>query len=617
MGNAESITITPQGETIQAEILHFNDVYNVEETSGDLCGGAARFTAAFTELRSRVPENTLLLFSGDALSPSSLSMTTEGSHMIDVLNRLNLDCAVIGNHDFDFGIDNLLRCIKQSNFPWLNGNCYDAHTRQLLCDLPPCHVIERGGIRYGLIGLVEPDWVDTLAVVDQDDVLVRDFCVEGRRIATQLRHDEDCDIIVALTHMRWPNDIRLAREVPEIDLVLGGHDHNYGFETVKSKDGTNRWVIKSGTDFRHLGHVHLILDAKTKRLKQVKFDLIPIDKSWTPDPEVAKMVETVSAAMNERLSRVIGKIDVPLDGRFAMIRSQETNMGNFLADVALTATEADCAIINSGSMRIDAIVPSGDFTLKQLSLILPMLNPTMVLDVTGNDIIQVLENGVSQIPKLEGRFPQVSRITFSYRADRPKGERVNRDSIKIEDKPLVLERHYRLACTPFMAEGKDGYDILAKKRRLVDDEAGIPLSTAVINYFRTISVLNGFTQSKSSHRPGLLSMKQRNRVTQALLASVEKFAKQMTSDETANASERAAARWAERTQAQLASKLKEKILASVGELIPETNIHSTKEKLGWSKIRETMLEKEKERCRVAPRIEGRIVRLDAENKTVD
>ncbi|KAA0200128.1 Trifunctional nucleotide phosphoesterase protein YfkN [Fasciolopsis buskii] len=397
MGNAESVAFGSTVNTIHAKILHFNDVYNVEESSGDLCGGAARFVTALKQFRAQAKENTLILFSGDLLSPSSLSMTTEGSHMIDVLNHLNLDCAVIGNHDFDFGIDNLLHCIKRSNFPWLNGNCYDSHTMQLLCDLPPWHVIERGGIRFGLIGLVEPDWVDTLAVVNHDDVLVKDFCVEGRRIAIQLRQDEECDVIIALTHMRWPNDIRLATEVPEIDLVLGGHDHNSGFETVRSKDGTPRWVIKSGTDFRNLGHVHMYLDSKTKRLRQVNFDLIAIDRSWTPDPEVAKMVQVASAQMNERLTRVIGKTHVELDGRFASIRSQETNLGNFLADVALTAAEADCAIINSGTMRIDAIIPEGDFSLKHLSLILPMLSPTLVLDVTGSDIIRALENGVSQV----------------------------------------------------------------------------------------------------------------------------------------------------------------------------------------------------------------------------
>ncbi|TPP67772.1 putative salivary ecto-5'-nucleotidase/apyrase [Fasciola gigantica] len=386
-----------QKDSIQFEILHFNDVYNVEEGSSNPCGGAARFTTAVTHLRSQAPEHTLLLFSGDALSPSTLSMTTEGSHMIDVLNCLNLDCSMIGNHDFDFGIDNLLRCIKQSNFPWLNGNCYDSRSMQLLCDLPPWHVIERGGIRFGLIGLAEPDWVDTLAVVNHDDILVKDFCVEGRRMATQLRQDEECHVVIALTHMRWPNDIRLAKEVPEIDLVLGGHDHNYGCETVRSEDGNSRWVIKSGTDFRNLGHVHMYLDSKTKRLNQVKFDLISINKSWTPDPEVTKLVEVASSEVNKRLARVIGTIHVPLDGRFAMIRSQETNLGNFLADVALTTTEADCAIINSGTMRVDAIIPEGDFTLKQLGLILPMLNSTMVLDVTGNDIVRVLENGVSQV----------------------------------------------------------------------------------------------------------------------------------------------------------------------------------------------------------------------------
>ncbi|THD23034.1 hypothetical protein D915_006297 [Fasciola hepatica] len=224
----------------------------------------------------------------------------------------------------------------------------------------------------------------------------------------------------------------------------------------------------------------------------------------------------------------------------------------------------------------------------------------------------VFEN---EIPKLEGRFPQVSRITFTYRADRPKGERVDNKSIKIDDKPLVPGRQYRLACTPFMADGKDGYDILANKRRIVDEEAGIPLSTAVINYFRTISVLKGFTQAQSKFRPGLINMKQRNRITQALLASFERFpVKNLAAGGQSNPSERAAARWAERTQEQLGLKLREKVFSSFAEFGPGRENEASADKRGWGKIREAMLEKEKECCRVAPKVEGRIVRLDTVNR---
>ncbi|TGZ63278.1 hypothetical protein CRM22_006999 [Opisthorchis felineus] len=596
MGTAVSTVKQHDHEKIQLTILHFNDVYNVEETTENPCGGAARFAGALTELRSKNPDRTLLLFSGDLLSPSSLSMTTEGAHMVDLLNLLMVDCCVIGNHDFDFGVDNLLSCIEKSKFPWLNGNCYDASSMELLCGLPPCHIIERGDVRIGLIGLVEPEWVDTLAVVDQGQVVVKDFCIEGRRLANELRTSHDCHVIIALTHMRWPNDLRLAKEVPEIDLVLGGHDHNAGIETVKCNDGTNRKVIKSGTDFRQLGYINLFIDPQTKNISKIDVEIKAINKSWKPNEEIATFVSQVCTADKERLDRVIGKVDVDLDGRFAMIRTQETNMGNFLADVALTCVEADCAVINSGSMRNDSVIPAGDFTLRQLSLILPMLDSVIVLDVTGSDIVKVLENGVSQVPKLEGRFPQVAQITFSFRADRPKGQRVDPTSVQIGGNPLVLEQRYRLATTPFMANGKDGYDMLMNKRRILDEEAGIPLSTAVINYFRTINVLNGFIKLSSRHRHRLITMKERNRISLQVISILKsKLAKP-------GSVEHSAAVWTQKTQQQNAAKKMVNAIAKGAENV------SPKDQ--WKKIRDTLVELEKKQCKVAPKVEGRIVQLE-------
>ncbi|KAL3310570.1 hypothetical protein Ciccas_010862 [Cichlidogyrus casuarinus] len=249
------------------EILHFNDVYNVEEDeSKEICGGAARFTTALKQAKAKSPENTLTVFSGDALSPSFISTTTQGAHMIPILNEMQIDCAVIGNHDFDFGVDNMLRCVEKSNFPWLNSNCYEHATRSLLGNLPPFHIVVKQGIKFGLIGLVEADWVETLAMVDEDEIYVKDFCIEARRLANQLKRQFQCNIVIALTHMRWPNDIRLAERVPEIDLVLGGHDHNAGFEQVTSANGQTRWVIKSGTDFRQFKIVHLDFDPEARRV---------------------------------------------------------------------------------------------------------------------------------------------------------------------------------------------------------------------------------------------------------------------------------------------------------------------------------------------------------------
>ncbi|KAF6775140.1 hypothetical protein AHF37_05346 [Paragonimus kellicotti] len=121
-----------------------------------------------------------------------------------------------------------------------------------------------------------------------------------------------------------------------------------------------------------------------------------IDVSSTVDFGITEIVDKTVATFNESLNRVIGRLEVALDGRFAMIRTRETNLGNFLADVALTSVDADCAILNTSIMRIDSIIPEGVFTLRHLNMLLPKLIPIVVLEVTGADLIEVLENAVSQ-----------------------------------------------------------------------------------------------------------------------------------------------------------------------------------------------------------------------------
>ncbi|KAF5400840.1 Trifunctional nucleotide phosphoesterase protein YfkN [Paragonimus heterotremus] len=597
MGN--TVTAHSTSGFLQLHILHFNDVYNVEEPTRNSSGGVARFAGALAELKARAPEQTMVLFSGNMLGSSKLSMITEGSHMIEVCNSFGIDCCVIGNHDFDFGADNLMDCVKQSNFPWLNGNCYDAGMVGLLCGLPPCHVIEKAGVKIGLIGLVESDWIDTLSVIDQGEVIVKDFCTEGRRLANELRRNCECSVIIALTHMRWANDLRLAREVPEIDLILGGHDRNSGFQTVKSVDGTDRWVIKSGSDFRQLSWVHLIINRETRRLRTLTVDVEYIDNRWTPQPEVATIVERFSGMFNEHLQRGIGMTEIPLDGQFVKIRKRETNLGNFFADIALTSVNADCAILNSGLFQMDGVVPVGAFTLQHLYQILPILTPIVVLEVTGADLIKILENGVSQVPQLDARFPQVSKITFAFHEDRPKGHFVDRSSIYIDGKPLVRERCYWLATTHSMAKGEGGYTMLLNKRHILNSERGVPLSTSVINYFRSIDVLNGLKRTNTKHRQRLMTMQSKQGLNQIMLALLKERPAKGQSEVTTNPSAQAAAVWAHTVQSNLSQCILDKITVTDEK---SSTVH-------WSKLRKAISEEEKEQCTVAPKLERRIARL--------
>eukprot|EP00798_Chlamydomonas_sp_ICE-L_P030827 gene30827-35863_t len=194
--------------------------------------------------------------------------------------------------------------------------------------------------------------------------------------------------------------------------------------------------------------------------------------------------------MAAKMAEVIGHTSVELDGRFSTVRSKESNLGNFICDVVKLATKADAVLINGGTFRSDTIHPTGEFTLGVLSSILPMMDGSVVMEVTGQQLLMGLENSVSQYPKLEGRFAQVSGIRFTFDPSLPSDSRVLVESVTVGGKPLILTTKYSLATKTYAAEGKDGYDMFADCRILVDEESGVQLPTVIRNHFRYLAALN-------------------------------------------------------------------------------------------------------------------------------
>jgi 5'-nucleotidase len=407
-------------------ILHYNDVYNIDQqVKSEPVGGAARFVTAINSFKDL---NPLILFSGDAFNPSMLSTFTQGEQMIPVLNSAGTHVAVYGNHDFDFGLEVLDKWAAKCNFPWLMSNVIDNETGRPLGNGKITHIMNHGDFRVGLMGLVEKEWLDTLPTIDPNEVTYIDYIEAGNRLAEDLLK-EGCDVIIALTHMRTPNDLNLAQHCPKLDLILGGHDHVYEIIKIGHLN-----VIKSGTDFRQFSKITLKKHGADQAGLEVNID----------------------------------RVDV---ARFSMIRTSETNIGNWICDIALAATGADVVMINSGTFRSDQIHEAGPFTMKDLVSIIPMQDPLIVVEVTGKVLYQALENGVSSYPKLEGRFPQVAGISFTFNPDHPLGKRVEPKLVRIGDEWLDMEEKYALCIKAYMHGGCDGYTMFKNCPILMDEDS--------------------------------------------------------------------------------------------------------------------------------------------------
>lgn len=382
--------------------------------------------------------------------------------MVPVLNATNTACAVFGNHDFDHGLDVLTGLIKNTTFPWLMSNVIDNETGKPLGNGLIKHIIEHEGFKVGLIGLVEKEWLETLPTIDPKSVTFIDYVEAGNRLTAELKDTENCDIVVALTHMRTPNDKNLAKNCSRIDLVLGGHDHVYEIIDI---DGIK--VIKSGTDFRQFSK----LTIKKKRLHNDKIDIsietVNVTSEFSEDQELKSILEKYTSVIAEKMKEELGVFSVELDGRFSMIRTEETNLGDWVCDVVLAATGVDVVMINSGTFRSDQIHPPGPFLMKDLVNIIPMRDPLILLEVSGKCLKAAVENSVSAYPKLEGRFPQVSGISFAFDPNKDPGQRVDDRLIFIGDELFNEEQFYKICIKAYMHGGCDGYCMFKDARILV------------------------------------------------------------------------------------------------------------------------------------------------------
>ncbi|GAB1318380.1 hypothetical protein MFIFM68171_08590 [Madurella fahalii] len=481
-------------------LLHYNDVYHLDASSAEPAGGVARFMTVCKEYRDaerfRGQPDLITLFSGDAFNPSLESSVTKGSHMVPILNMIGTDCAVVGNHDLDFGVMQYCHLSAKCKFPWLLANVLDPALGDgvPLGNAKKTHIITASnGIKVGLLGLGEREWLDTVNTLPPG-IIYRSASEVARELVPQLRA-EGADIIIALTHMRQPNDNKLASNLGGgmIDIILGGHDHFYAHSLI---NGTH--VLRSGADFKQLSYLEIRRASPDSGRKwDVDIWRRDIARAVSEDAETIALVDKLTAKLKKSLEKSIGWTTAPLDSRFTTVRRKESNIGNFVCDIMRHHYGADCALMAAGTIRGDQIYPPGPIRIKDVTNCFPFEDPVVVIKASGRAIWDALENGVSLYPALEGRFPQVSNINFKFDPSRPVGSRIV--SAEIGRSPLDMERSYVLATRGYMARGKDGYRSLLVQpaggecEEIVSEENGILISAMLRQYYMSLRVMDKWT----------------------------------------------------------------------------------------------------------------------------
>ena len=438
-GAAQAIDLT--GHIV---ILHTNDSHGRVDTNL----GFSRVAYAKNTLEG-AGATVLLLDAGDALHGLPFANISAGEAVVRLMNAAGYDAMTVGNHDFNYGHQRLAELSGMAEFPMLASNVVKEDGSLLLSGSV---VLEMNSVKFGILGLATPE---TMYKTSPDNVEGLTFTdpIEAAKENVAALEAENCTLIIALTHLGLDEGSEitskmLAEQVPGIDVIVDGHSHTL-LEEGMWVNGT--LIVSAGEYIENIGCVDIDPSGVTAATLLTGEDLGAAEG----DEAVQALVAEIAAAQEEQLNVKVGSAAVDLVGERALVRTSETNLGNFAADAIRGATGAEIALINGGGIR-DSI-PAGDVTKKQLAMVFPFGNYAVLMEVTGQQLLDALEHGVSLYPAEDGRFPQVSGMSFKFDPAQSAGSRVF--DVKVNGEVLEAERVYTLATNDYMATGGDEYPL--------------------------------------------------------------------------------------------------------------------------------------------------------------
>lgn len=449
----------------QGTLLYFNDAHELAPLGGGQRGGMARLATQIERIRSEQPE-TLVLFGGD-LAGGTLFGEFRGQPIVEAFNQIGVDLANFGQHEFDFGAAQAQRLVQQSKFPWISSNL--TQHGQPFAGAATRKILSVGKVKVGFIGLTT-----AMETTNAGDTVQQGEVVEAAKREVAALQAEGAELIVAITQQPLEADLKLAKEVPELDLILS-EEESETRTTITAEGGT---VIA-----KPAGNIGSVIRVDIHAPQQpLKLSVLPIGPELVEQPQIAELATRYMTQLERRLDRVITQSSVDLDAGAKVSRVQETALGSLIADAFREATGADIALMQGGGIRGDKVFPAGPVTLKTLTEILPFGNQVMMVEVDGRTLQAALENGVSKVDEYSGRFPQASGLTYRFDPAKPVGQRVS--EIRVADKPLDPQQLYKVALGSYLAAGGDGYTMFKGARVLISPADGVRDVTALSEYLQ-------------------------------------------------------------------------------------------------------------------------------------
>jgi 2',3'-cyclic-nucleotide 2'-phosphodiesterase (5'-nucleotidase family) len=414
-------------------------------SNGEEVGGMAQIAGYIDKLREENP-NILIIDVGDAFQGRPISNLFYGESVIDCYNAMGVDCLVIGNHEFDWGVDTLKARMEQADFPFLSANVlYEG--REFF---EPYIIKEIGGQTVQIIGLTTEL---TPEITERKKIEGFQFTDAGEAIKKY--YNQSCDITVVAGHMGVEDEntegfIAFSNADVPVDVFLGGHTHEKADWTYDNCTFVEAYSYGTAMDVVNIkpdGEINSEIIDATPEYEDKRVDGIITDYYNKVKNEMEKVIAFSASALQRN-------------------SNGESALGNWMCDVMREAFDADVALTNSGGIRDD--LSQGNVTVSDMYDIMPFDNTVTLVELTGTQLKEALETGVStgENGKLLHGIVQVSGLNFTYDPKAPNGQKVR--SVYVGGKPLKSNEKYLVATNSFMAGGGDGYYVFGKGSNIAE-----------------------------------------------------------------------------------------------------------------------------------------------------
>ena len=476
---------------IDFTFLQLNDVYEIASIQGGAYGGMARVESVHKELLNENP-NTMLFLAGDFLNPSLLGSIkvdgerVRGKQMVEVMNAMNFDLVAFGNHEFDVSQKDLQNRLNESNFPWISANIKLKTDQGTL----PFYK-ERNGQKESVGETFIKEFSDedgTKIKIGFVSVCIpsnpKDF-VEYDNMFEKVSASYDAikdhvDVIFGLTHVTLADDKKIAKLLPNIPLIMGGHEHTHSNDFVG-----NVQISKADANAKTV-YIHKISYDKNTKATSVTSELKEINASIKVDERVGGIVKKWQRILVAQIKNVIQYQDevifeakTPLDGRDTPIRSVQTNLGQVITKAMSFAfnDKVDCALVNGGSIRIDDQL-SGPVTAVDIFRVLPYGGGVLKVGIKGRLLKRVLNYGIAA----QGKGAYLQRFN-AYKID---------NQWMIKNKVLNLNKIYTVAFSDYLLKGLDIPFLTTNNKDITsvippkNNDLAFDIRKVVINYLKTL-----------------------------------------------------------------------------------------------------------------------------------